>query len=484
MPTEETDNSKKTKDDGNIQTDNILSGILMKNIIDFLPDPTFAVDMKGRIIIWNKAMEDLTGVSVDKVLGKGNYQYALPFYGERRPMLVDMIIDPNKLVEELFPDITQERNAKVFEGEVPALKGRKVYIRCKAGPLIDKDGNLIGAVESVRDITERKQAMQQMELYNTLFDQTRDIVLFVTVDGRIIEANQAALDAYGYTRKEILNLTVFDLRMKETHHIAREQMEKANRSGTRFETIHCRKDGSQFYVEVSSKGIDFNNQRVLISTIRDMTERKRTEQELCQSIAELSKTLEGTVNALANVTEKRDLYTAGHQNRVAKIAVAIGKEMGLPDQMLEAINTAGILHDIGKINLPAEILSKPAKLTELETALVRTHSQSGYEIIRSIPFKADIASIILQHHERLDGSGYPNGLMGEQILIEARILAVADVIEAMASHRPYRASLGLHRAVAEIIGNRGKLYDPQVVDACLVIYRNQVLKGLVETKED
>jgi PAS domain S-box-containing protein/putative nucleotidyltransferase with HDIG domain len=326
--------------------------------------------------------------------------------------------------------------------------------------------------------------MQQMELYNTLFDQTRDIVLFVTVDGRIIEANQAALDAYGYTRKEILNLTVFDLRMKETHHIAREQMEKANRSGTRFETIHCRKDGSQFYVEVSSKGIDFNNQRVLISTIRDMTERKRTEQELCQSIAELSKTLEGTVNALANVTEKRDLYTAGHQNRVAKIAVAIGKEMGLPDQMLEAINTAGILHDIGKIGLPAEILSKPAKLTELETALVRTHSQSGYEIIRSIPFKADIASIILQHHERLDGSGYPNGLMGEQILIEARILAVADVIEAMVSHRPYRASLGLHRAVAEIIGNRGKLYDPQVVDACLVIYRNQVLKGLVETKED
>lgn len=456
----------------------------MENIIDFLPNPTFAVDMKGRIIIWNKAMEGLTGIAVDQMLGKGNYQYALPFYNERRPMLVDMIIDPNKLVKELFPEITQEGNAKVFEGEVPALKGKRVYIRCKASPLLEKDGKLIGAVQSIRDITERKQAMQQMELYNILFNQARDIILFVAVDGRIIEANQAAIDAYGYTREEILSLSVFNIRLPGTHQIAREQLEKANQAGTLFETIHRRKDGSQFYVEVSSKGIDFNNQRVLVSTIRDMSERKKTEQELCQSIAELSKTLEGTVNALANVTEKRDLYTAGHQKRAAKIAVAIGQEMGLPEQVLEAINTAGILHDIGKINLPAEILSKPAKLTELETAFIRTHSQSGYEIVRSIPFKADIASIILQHHERLDGSGYPNGLRGEQILIEARILAVADVIEAMASHRPYRASLGLHRAVAEIIGNRGKLYDPQVVDACLVAYRNQTLKDLIETKED
>jgi PAS domain S-box-containing protein/putative nucleotidyltransferase with HDIG domain len=465
------------------QRETVLRDGRIEEIIDFLPDPTFAVDDKGRVITWNKAIEDMTGVQSEDILGKGNYQYALPFYGERRPMLVDLIIEPSDCIKGYYPNVTKDRNATICEGEVPSLKGKKVFIRCKATPLMDNDGNIVGAIESIRDITERKHAMEQMELYNILFNQTRDIVLYITLRGEILEANQAALEAYGYTKNEILSLTVYDLRAKETHQIAREQMEIAEQRGTRFETIHRRKDGSLFYAEVSSKGVDYKNQRVLMSTVRDMTERKKVEQALCQSIKDLRETLDGTVHALSIVTEKRDLYTAGHQQRVANLAVEIAREMDLNQDAIDTINVAGILHDIGKINLPAEILTKPAKLTDLEMALIKTHSFSGYEIIKNIPFKTDIASIILQHHERLDGSGYPQGLQADDILVEAKILAVADVIEAMASHRPYRASLGLHRAVAEIVGNRGTLYDPAVVDAFMVIYRNQKLSKIIESKD-
>ncbi|NLI92461.1 MAG: PAS domain S-box protein [Peptococcaceae bacterium] len=468
----------------NAQSTGVFKDKLTEEIIDFLPDPTFVVDKDGRITAWNKAIEEMTGMPAQQMLGKGNYQYALPFFGERRPMLVDLIMDKTDIVAGFYPNVMTEGKAKAHEGLVPALKGKKVFIRCKATPLLDKEGNIIGAIESIRDITESKISQEQMERYNILFNQTRDIVLYVMLDGKIVEANQAALDAYGYSKEELLSLTVFDLRPKETHPMAMAQLEKANASGTRFETIHQRKDGSKFYVEVSSRGVDLNHQRVLLSTIRDITERKKAEQALFQSILELKETLEGTVHALATVTEKRDLYTAGHQKRVADLAVIIGKEMGLDRETLDNIKIAGILHDIGKINLPAEILIKPAKLTDLETALVRTHSRSGYEIIKNIPFKSNIASIILQHHERIDGSGYPDGLRGEEILIEARILAVADVIEAMASHRPYRASLGIHRAIAEIIGNRGVLYDCAVVDACLAIYRQNILNMLLQTNDE
>ena len=228
-------------------------------------------------------------------------------------------------------------------------------------------------------------------------------------------------------------------------------------------------------MDISVKGINYNNQRLLISVIRDISERKGFEQTLRQIIDNLEKTVQGTVQALAAITEYRDSYTAGHQQRVANLAVSIAREMGLSEERIEALYIAGILHDVGKVSLPTEILSKPAKLSGLETELVKTHCVKGYEIVKNIPFKYEVASIILQHHERLDGSGYPQGLKGNDILLEARILAVADVIEAMSTHRPYRPSLGLHQAVAELVQNKGILYDPDVVDACLRIYSAQRL---------
>jgi PAS domain S-box-containing protein len=192
-----------------------------------------------------------------------------------------------------------------------------------------------------------------------------------------------------------------------------------------------------------------------------------------QQLAQLEDSLEDTVLAIASIVEMRDPYTAGHQVRVAMVAVAIAKQMKLSDEQVRAIHLAGIVHDLGKIQIPAEILSKPGRITDIEYLLIKTHPQAGYDILKGIDFPWPIAQMVLQHHERLDGSGYPQGLKGDAILLEARILSVADVVEAMSSHRPYRPGLGVEAALEEITRTRGTHYDPQVVDACLALFREQ-----------
>ncbi|MDP3617204.1 MAG: response regulator [Rhodoferax sp.] len=192
--------------------------------------------------------------------------------------------------------------------------------------------------------------------------------------------------------------------------------------------------------------------------------------ELRESQNNLKNSLLDSIAALAATVEMRDPSTAGHQRRVALLGVAIAKELQLPEDQIEGVHLAGVVHDVGKIRVPAEILSKPRRLVEMEFALIKEHAQDVYEILKSIDFPWPIAQIVRQHHERLDGSGYPRALKGEQILLEARILAVADVVEAMSSHRPYRAALGVEAALKEIELGRGSVYDATVVDACLRLF--------------
>lgn len=182
---------------------------------------------------------------------------------------------------------------------------------------------------------------------------------------------------------------------------------------------------------------------------------------------EIRRSLEATVNTVASVAEMKDPHTAGHQRQVARLSCDIAKEMGLSDEKIEGIRVAAMVHDIGKINVPAEILSKSGTLDRIEFDLVKTHPQGGYDILKQIRFPWPVAEIVLQHHERMNGSGYPQGLKGDDILLEARVLAVADVVEAMSSHRPYRPALGIDRAIEEIKKNKSKLYDRDVVAACL-----------------
>jgi putative nucleotidyltransferase with HDIG domain len=205
----------------------------------------------------------------------------------------------------------------------------------------------------------------------------------------------------------------------------------------------------------------------------EIIKRTRTEKKLKRGVARLKKSLEKSITAIAAVTEIRDPFTAGHQKRVAKLACAIAEEMGLSRGRSERLRLAAIVHDIGKVNIPTEILIKPDRLSEPEFNIIEAHPQIGHDILYGIDFSRPIAKIVLQHHELLDGSGYPQGLTGNKIMLEARILAVADVVEAMASHRPYRPAHAIEVALEEILHQKSVLYDPVVVDACLRVFREK-----------
>ena len=205
----------------------------------------------------------------------------------------------------------------------------------------------------------------------------------------------------------------------------------------------------------------------------DITERKKSQEELQQTLDRLSKAMNTTIHLLAGAVEARDPYTAGHQTRSADLARAIATEMGIPKAKIDGIGMACSIHDIGKLSVPAEILTKSSKLTKVEFALVKEHAVKGYDMLKDVESSWPLAEMVYQHHERMDGSGYPRNLKGEEIIMEARILAVADVVEAMSSHRPYRPALGVEAALEEIEKNRGTLYDNTVADACVKLFRDK-----------
>ena len=201
----------------------------------------------------------------------------------------------------------------------------------------------------------------------------------------------------------------------------------------------------------------------------DLTEREQSEQSVVRSNERLERVLKSVIALIGKVVEARDPYTQGHEEGVARIGRAIAEEMGLPDDEVAGIEVAGLVHDVGKLGVPAEILTKPGKLTPAEFALIEAHSQLGYDILKDLDLDWPVAEAVLLHHERMDGSGYPNGVTGDAISMGARVLMVADVVEAMAAHRPYRPALGIDAAMAEVTSHPEK-FDPQVIEACQRLY--------------
>ena len=257
----------------------------------------------------------------------------------------------------------------------------------------------------------------------------------------------------------------------DVKHVRRELMEYARNEIPIFLSdyrVRC-KDGSYKWIlsrgKVSNRDADGKALR-MVGTHSDITERRQARERLAEA-------LDGSIHAIGKALEARDPYTSGHMHRVAKLAAAIAKEMGLEQQQVEGIYMGASIHDIGKIQVPAEILSKPSTLSDIEYNLIKIHPQVGYDILKDIRFPWPVADIAYQHHERLDGSGYPEGLKGDAICIEARIVAVADIVEAMSGHRPYRPSLGVDKALAEIESERGITLDSDAVDACLSLFNDQ-----------
>ncbi len=240
-----------------------------------------------------------------------------------------------------------------------------------------------------------------------------------------------------------------------------------------------RYDGTQFWCEISIVRLDpSSTESGYVATLSDITERKQAEVERRQNSERIRRTLEETVHALVYAVEMRDPYTAGHQRGVSQLATAIAEEMGMQKEQIEAIRIAGLIHDIGKISIPAAVLSKPSKLSDAEKNLIKAHPRISFDILKGIKFPLPVNQIVLQHHERMNGSGYPHGLSGKDILEEARVLAVADVVEAMSSHRPYRPALRIDEALEEIQQNKDTLYDGEVVEACSRLFTEKGFKLL------
>lgn len=347
---------------------------------------------------------------------------------------------------------------------------------------------LVPAVE--RELREAKvrwerklveqQVREKVHFLQVLIDAMPMPIYYEDVEGTLMGCNTAFATAFGLPKDEVAGKSVHEIFPRNLA-VKLKEMDLAlpGQSGVQvFEHQVRFADGSKRDVVLhkatyeDAAGCLAGSVGVLI----DITERKRAELKSEKSLKKLRKAVEGAVHALVTTVEIKDPYTFGHQQRVSKLAYAIGREMGLSAKIIEGIRLAGLVHDLGKIYVPSEILSKPSKLNSLEFSFVKTHPQVGYDILKRAEFFWPIAQIVFQHHERLDGSGYPSGLTGNAILIEAKIMAVADVVEAITSHRPYRPSLGIDMALKEISRNKGVLYDPDAVDACLRLFKKKGFK--------
>jgi len=333
------------------------------------------------------------------------------------------------------------------------------------------------------DIAERKQAemalQQSEEKYRSIFENSTEGIYQSTPEGRFISVNPALAHMYGYDSPEEMMAAIVDIG-SQLYVYTEERIRYKNileKFGTvlNFETQSPKKNGEVMWVSLNAreKRNADGDIKCYDGFVKDITSRKMAEIDLEKTAEKLKKSLMNTIQALSVTVEIRDPYTAGHQKRVSKLTRAIAQGMDLPKDTVDNICMASIIHDIGKLSLPAEILSKPGKLADIEFSLIKAHSQSGYDIIKDIGLPYPIAEMVLQHHEKIDGSGYPRGLKNGQILLESKIITVADVVEAMASHRPYRPALGIDAALEEIEKYKGILYDPAVVDMCLELFRER-----------
>ncbi len=316
---------------------------------------------------------------------------------------------------------------------------------------------------------------QSEEKYRNILENIEDGYYEVDLAGNFTFFNNSMCIILGYSRDEMIGMNNRQFTDEENAKKLFEVFNRVYRTGEpakEFDWQIIRKDGAKKYIEasVSLQKDSSDKIRGFRGIVHDITERKLAEGTLQKTLESLKKAVGTTIQVLVSALESRDPYTAGHQFRVAHLACAIAEEMGIVKDKIDGIFLAGSIHDIGKISVPTEILTKPTKLTELEFCLIKEHPQTGYEMLKHVESPWPLAQIVHQHHERIDGSGYPNHLKGNEIIIEARILAVADVVEAMASHRPYRPSLGIEPALGEIRKNKGILFDEAVADACLRLF--------------
>jgi len=442
-----------------------------RSSLENAPDGVFMNDLEGKFLYGNRRCEEIIGYKREELIGKN--------------FLELNILPENSLARaaEILQDNINGKSTGPDELDLIRKDGRLVPVEINTTVVQGKGQAVVLAF--VRDITERKLAeknLARLHQQNELILSTvAEGIIGLDLQGNHTFVNPAAAKMLGYEVGELLSRPSHST----WHHTKPDgspypQEECAIYAAFRKGAMHrvytemfWRKDGTSFPIEYASTPIYEQGGLVgAVVTFADITERKLSEEKLVKSYESLQKSLNDSIDTIVKISEMRDPYTAGHQRKVADLATTIAREMKLEDTRIDQLRMAAVIHDIGKIYVPSEILSKPGKLSDIEFSLIKTHAQGGYDIVKDIDLPCSVANAVLQHHERLDGSGYPNGLKSEDTLLEAKILAVADVVEAMSSHRPYRPALGINKALEEISKNRGRLYDPDVVDVCLDLFNS------------
>ena len=431
-------------------------------------DAILVVDENGQIISYNRQFIDLWPAAANLV-GKGDDAPVLR-------SVVDQVVDQEAFLDRI--KYLYEHRDEKSRDEI-SLKNGRVLDRYSA-PISGADGHYYGRVWYFRDITEARQAERELldseQRFRGLVEQSL-AGIYIIQDGKLVYVNPRAAEIVGYgSVDDLIGKDIMQFIAGADHGNVAENIRKllckeVPNIALEFRAVHT--EGHTITVGANASYAFYHGQPAVIGLIQDISEKKHDEERILNYVDQLKSAFLSTVQLATSLSEMRDPYTAGHERRVSDIAVAIATGLGLDDQRIEGIKVAGYLHDIGKISIPSEILVKPGRLNATEYALVQGHAQASYEVLKIVPFPWPVATIALQHHERIDGSGYPHKLKGDEILFESRIMAVADVVEAMASHRPYRAGLGIDKALAEIEQGRGTLYDPAVADACLRLFREQ-----------
>ncbi len=440
-----------------------------RELYDFLPIPVYEMDLEGNLTSGNNAIYETFGRTEDDL---------------KKGIKIWEALSPVGL-EKARDNIHRLLNEERIEGTEYTLKrlDGSTFPAIVVSSVIKKDGKIEGLRGAVVDISALRQAEEELRRMNTFLDSVIENIpdmLFIKDAGelRFVRLNRKAEDLLGYPRADMIGKNDSDFFPKEQADSFMENdrqiLQGRGFADIQEEMIQTRDKGRRILHTKKVPILNANGApEYLLGISEDITERKMSEEKLRQTLEILHKAVGTTVKAMASAVEARDPYTSGHQARVADLARSIAGEMGLPADQIEGIRLAASIHDIGKLSIPAEILSKPSKLTDIEYSLIKEHSKKGFEILKDVESPWPLAEVVYEHHERMNGSGYPRKLKGAAILIEARIIGIADVVEAMASHRPYRPGLGLDSALDEIEKNSGTLYDPDVAEACLRLFREK-----------
>ena len=468
-----------------------------RKLVELANSMILQIDTSGNITFINEYAQNFFGYTRNEIIGKN-------VIGTIVPRAESSGRDLTSLIETIRQNPEQH---VVHENENIRKDGSRAWVLWANSVLPDESGHVTEILCIGSDITARKEAEKILQVsrdeleakvhertfelkktyedllyetaerkvyeealresetkYRSIVEGAIEGIFQTTAEGRCTMANTSLARLLGYASPEEFVSAASNMEeqvyVNPDRCIEFKNLLQSNGYAKGFETEFYKKDRSRIWVSMNVRAVydERGNFIFYEGTVVDIT---------------LRHVLNGTTNALSMAVEIRDPYTAGHQARVTQLATAIAKEMNFSDDHIKAIQTAGMLHDIGKIYVPAEFLSRPGSISTHELSVLRDHSAAGYEILRNIEYEYPIAEIVYEHHERMNGSGYPRGLSGDQILMEARIIAVADVVESMASHRPYRPSLGTMKALNEIKENRGTLYDAAVVDICLGLFNEK-----------